>query len=161
MKIEEEYSFSDSSSSLPWIAVLIAVLALILCTLCICCCCLHCCPQLCVFISHFLIDWSKSFSRCLCCPCKRRKKRPPSEESSQGDNSVQSSIPPQIVYNPFENSESLDDDIFSSTRPTSTASSRTADDIQLTGLTSSRTEKPRPHYTLALQRSPRVSPAPI
>jgi hypothetical protein len=102
----------------------------------------------------------KISSRCLCCPRKRRKKRPLLDEFPQEDSSVQSPIYPRIVYNPFENSLNLDDDnSFSSTRPSSVASSRNADDIQLTGLTSPRTEKPKSHYTLPLQRSPRVAPA--
>jgi hypothetical protein len=101
----------------------------------------------------------KISSRCLCCPRKRRKKRPSLDEFSQENSSVQSSIYPRIVYNALENSLNLDDNSFSSTRPSSVASSRNTDDIQLTGLTSPRTEKPKPHYTLPLQRSPRVAPA--
>jgi hypothetical protein len=104
----------------------------------------------------------KISSRCPCCPCKRRKKRPLLDEFPQEDSSVQSPIYPHIVYNPFENSLNLDDDdddLSSSTRPSSVTSSRNADDIQLTGLTSPRTEKPKPQYALPLQRSPRVAPA--
>ena len=94
-------------------------------------------------------------------PCKRRRKRPSSDEVPQEDSSASPSLNPPIIYEPFENSLNLDDSISISTRPTSAISSRSADDIHLTGLTTPRTQKPTPHYALPLQRSPRVSPAPL
>jgi hypothetical protein len=67
-------------------------------------------------------------------------------------------IYPDTVYNAFENTQYLDDDIFLAIRPSSSATSRNADDIQLTGLTRARKNKPIPHYAIPLQRSPRVAP---
>ena len=101
----------------------------------------------------------KVSSRCLCLPCKRRRKRPSSDEVPQEDSSASPSLYPPIIYNPLENSLNLDDSISVSTRPASAISSRSANDIDLTGLITPRKEKPTPHYALPLQRSPRVSPA--
>jgi len=96
--------------------------------------------------------------RCLCFPCKRNKRRSSLDESLEENGSMNPTIYSDTVYNAFENGQHLDDDIFLATRPSSVASSRTADDIQLTGLTSARKKKPIPHYAIALQRSPRVAP---
>jgi len=71
---------------------------------------------------------------------------------------MNSTIYPDTVYNAFENGQHPDDDIFLATRPSSGASTRTAHDIQLTGLTSAKKNKPIRHYAIPLQRSPRVTP---
>lgn len=96
--------------------------------------------------------------RCLCCPCKRRRKRPSLDKFPPEDHSFQRSTTPCTLNDSFTNGQYLNDDTFLDSRPSSVASSRNADDIQLTDLTSRRKIKPLPHYTLAIQRSPRITP---
>lgn len=55
----------------------------------------------------------------------------------------------------------LPDDTWSISRPSSVTSSRNTDDIHLTNLTSEIKIKPIPHYTLAIRRSPKVTPMTI
>jgi len=96
-------------------------------------------------------------SRCLCFPCKRRQKRSPLDKFSQKNGFIPPSIHSDIIYNVFENSQYLDDDIFLTTRASSAASSRNADDIELTDPTSARKKKTTPHYA-TLRRSAKVAP---
>jgi hypothetical protein len=80
----------------------------------------------------------------LCCPLKRRRKRSPYQE-----------FPPPIDPDMLDNSsESIPNDTIDLIRPPSSQSTK---DVQL-NIISTPKEKPKPHYTLALNRSPRVSP---
>ena len=110
------------------------------------------------FCTSFCNRMTKISSSCPACLGKRRKKRPSEDECPPENHSVQLSTSPHTTDNTLNKSQYVDDDTFSSTRASSVASSRNADDIQLIGLTSPRKTKPIPHYTIPLQRGPRVAP---
>ncbi len=106
------------------------------------------------FISFiFLKKLHKTSSSCLCCPFKRRRRRSSQKELPQENNL----IPPPIHSYMMVNSKNIPNDSIDDSRPPSSASSQNADDIQLIVLPIRR-NKIRPHYTLALNRAPRMSP---
>jgi hypothetical protein len=117
--------------------------------------------SLCTTVSFnfsFFKTMLKISSRCLYFPCKRRQKRSSLDKFSEKNGFIPPSIHSDIIYNMFENSQYLDDDIFLTTRASSAASSRNADDIEFTHLTSARKKKTIPHYATPLRRSAKVAP---
>ena len=66
-----------------------------------------------------------------------------------------------MVYDSATSDQHSTGDTLPISRPSSVASSRNADDVHLTDLTSQRKDKPTPHYAIAIRRSPRVIPITI